>query len=44
MRLNALAKAEMDEAMARGWAARDASIYLTLQEERAGTEVRIKDR
>jgi 3-hydroxyisobutyrate dehydrogenase-like beta-hydroxyacid dehydrogenase len=41
MRLNALAKAEMDEAMARGWATRDASIFLTLQEERAKVEVRI---
>jgi 3-hydroxyisobutyrate dehydrogenase len=43
MRLNALAKAEMDAAMARGWADRDASIYLTLQEERAGIKVRIDD-
>jgi 3-hydroxyisobutyrate dehydrogenase len=42
MRLNALAKAEMDEAVARGWADRDASIFLTLQEERAHTEVRVK--
>jgi len=41
MRLNALAKAEMDEAMARGWADRDASIFLTLQEERAGATVRV---
>jgi len=41
MRLNALAKAEMDAAMARGWAGRDASIFLTLQEERAGVEVRL---
>lgn len=43
MRLNALAKAEMDESMKRGWASRDASIFLTLQEERAGAEVRVKD-
>ena len=43
MRLNALAKAEMDAAMARGWGERDASIYLTLQEERAGVAVRIDD-
>lgn len=43
MRLNALAKAEMDEAVTRGWARRDASIFLTLQEERAGVEVRVKD-
>ena len=41
MRLNALAKAEMDEAMARGWARCDASIFLKLQEERAETEVRV---
>ena len=41
MRLNALAKAEMDEAVGRGWADRDASIFLTLQEERAGVEVRV---
>jgi 3-hydroxyisobutyrate dehydrogenase len=44
MRLNALAKAEMDAAMARGWAGRDASIFLTLQEERAGTRVRIGEK
>ena len=43
MRLNALAKAEMDEAMARGWAERDASIFLKLQEERAKVEVRTAD-
>jgi 3-hydroxyisobutyrate dehydrogenase-like beta-hydroxyacid dehydrogenase len=43
MPLNALAKAEMDEAMARGWAERDASIFLTLQEERAGIEVRLPE-
>jgi hypothetical protein len=30
--------------MARGWAGRDASIALTLQEERAGIEVRIARR
>jgi hypothetical protein len=33
----------MDEAMARGWAERDASIFLTLQEERAGIEVRLPE-
>src|SRR5215471_315352 len=43
MRLNALAKAEMDKAVERGWADRDASIFLTLQEERAGVEVRLPD-
>jgi 3-hydroxyisobutyrate dehydrogenase len=44
MRLNALAKAEMDAAMARGWGNRDASIFLTLQEERAKVEVRLPDK
>ena len=43
MRLNALAEQEMADAMARGWADRDASIFLTLQEERAGVEVRLPD-
>ncbi|MBV8776272.1 MAG: NAD(P)-dependent oxidoreductase [Alphaproteobacteria bacterium] len=41
MRLNALAAQEMAEAMARGWGERDASIFLTLQEERAGVTVRL---
>jgi 3-hydroxyisobutyrate dehydrogenase len=41
MRLNALAKAEMDEAVARGWAERDASSFLLLQEERAHIAVRL---
>jgi 3-hydroxyisobutyrate dehydrogenase len=41
MRLNALAKAEMDEAIARGWAERDASSFLLIQEERAQVEVRL---
>ncbi len=44
MRLNALAKAEMDEAMARGWAERDASSFLLIQEERAQVEVRLPKR
>jgi 3-hydroxyisobutyrate dehydrogenase len=43
MRLAALCEAEMIEAMGRGWAGRDASIFLTLQEERAGTEVRLPE-
>jgi hypothetical protein len=30
--------------MAHGWADRDASIALTLQEERAGTQVRVPRR
>ena len=41
MRLAALCDQELTEAVARGWAARDASISLTLQEERAGAEVRL---
>jgi hypothetical protein len=41
MRLGALCEKEMIEAMARGWADRDASIFLTLQEERAKVQVRL---
>src|SRR5712692_7813766 len=41
LRLAALCDAEMTEAIARGWADRDASIFLTLQEERAAVEVRL---
>jgi 3-hydroxyisobutyrate dehydrogenase len=41
MRLGALCEQEMIEAMGRGWAGRDASVFLTLQEERAGVEVRL---
>jgi 3-hydroxyisobutyrate dehydrogenase len=41
MRLAEICEAEMVEAVARGWADRDASIFLTLQEERAGIEVRL---
>ena len=41
MRLAALCDQELTEAMARGWAGCDASIALTLQEERAGVEVRL---
>jgi len=44
MRLAALCDQELTEAMARGWANRDASIALTLQEERAGIEVRLPPR
>ena len=43
MRLAALCEAEMTEAIGRGWAGRDASIFLTLQEERAGTVIRLPD-
>jgi len=41
MRLGALCEQELVEAMARGWAERDASIFLTLQEERAKVQVRV---
>jgi hypothetical protein len=41
MRLSSLCEQEMVEAMGRGWANRDASIFLTLQEERAGVQVRL---
>lgn len=41
MRLAALCEQEMIEAMSRGWADRDASIALTLQEERARAKVRL---
>jgi 3-hydroxyisobutyrate dehydrogenase len=42
MRLAALCEQEMIEAIGRGWADRDASIFLTLQEERAGVRVRLE--
>ena len=41
MPLGALCEQEMIEAMARGWSDRDASIFLTLQEERAQVQVRL---
>jgi 3-hydroxyisobutyrate dehydrogenase len=41
MRLASLCEQELAEAMARGWADRDASIALTLQEERANATVRL---
>jgi len=41
MRLGALCEAEMIEAVDRGWGDRDASIFLTLQEERAKVQVRL---
>jgi len=43
LRLGALCKQEMGEAIARGWSNRDASIFLTLQEERAGVQVRLPE-
>jgi len=41
MHLAAICEQEMGEAVARGWLDRDASIFLTLQEERAGVQVRL---
>ena len=41
MRLAAICEQEMADAAARGWADRDASIFLTLQEERAKVQVRL---
>jgi 3-hydroxyisobutyrate dehydrogenase-like beta-hydroxyacid dehydrogenase len=41
MRLSALCEQEMVEAIGRGWANQDASIFLTLQEERARVQVRL---
>ncbi len=41
MRFAALCEQELIEAIGRGWADRDASIALTLQEERAGVTVRL---
>ena len=43
VRLVELCEQEMVEAMERGWADRDSSIMLTLQEERAGAQVRTSD-
>jgi 3-hydroxyisobutyrate dehydrogenase len=44
MRLAEICAREMADAVARGWADRDASIFLTLQEERAGTVVRLPEK
>jgi 3-hydroxyisobutyrate dehydrogenase len=41
VRLAALCEQELIEAIGRGWADRDASIALTLQEERANVEIRL---
>ncbi|HXO02517.1 MAG TPA: NAD-binding protein, partial [Stellaceae bacterium] len=41
MRLAAICEQEMINALARGWADCDASIFLKLQEERANVEVRL---
>jgi 3-hydroxyisobutyrate dehydrogenase len=41
MRLAALCEQDLTHAMGRGWARHDASVVLTLQEERAQTQVRL---
>jgi 3-hydroxyisobutyrate dehydrogenase len=41
MPIASICEQEMAEAVARGWADRDASIFLTLQEERAKIQVRL---
>jgi 3-hydroxyisobutyrate dehydrogenase len=43
MRLAEICEHEMADAIARGWAERDASIFLILQEERAGAVVRLPE-
>jgi hypothetical protein len=40
MQVADLCHSEMEEAVRRGWADRDHAVYLTLQEERAGVEIR----
>ena len=44
MRLAGLVLQELTEAMNRGWGGRDSWIAMTLQEERAGVEVRVPAR
>jgi 3-hydroxyisobutyrate dehydrogenase len=41
MRIGEIALAELDEAMQRGWEGRDCRVAMTLQEERAGVDVRV---
>ena len=41
MKIGRIALDELDAAMARGWAERDARVAMTLQEERAGVSVRV---
>jgi 3-hydroxyisobutyrate dehydrogenase len=41
MRICDLAYAEMTEAMNRGWAGRDSRVVMTLEQERAGIEVKV---
>ena len=42
MSLTDVTEREMGEAMSRGWGDRDSSIFMTLQEERAGVELRLR--
>ena len=41
MRLANMALAEMTEAMNRGWAERDSSVYMLLEEERSGLQIAV---
>lgn len=41
MRLANLALADMTEAMNRGWAQRDSSVFMLLEEERAGVDIKV---
>jgi 3-hydroxyisobutyrate dehydrogenase len=41
MRMCNLALAEMTEALARGWGARDSRAVMLLQQERAGVEIAV---
>ncbi|MDP6664733.1 MAG: NAD(P)-dependent oxidoreductase [SAR202 cluster bacterium] len=43
MRLANMALQEITEAINRGWGARDSRIFMSLQEERAGAEVRVAE-
>ncbi len=41
MRIAELTRAEMTEALNRGWGARDSRVPMLLQEERAGVEIKV---
>ena len=43
MRMANLALAELTEALNRGWGERDSRIPMSLQEERAGVQVRVEE-
>jgi 3-hydroxyisobutyrate dehydrogenase len=42
MKIGAIALQELEEGMRRGWSERDCRVTMTLQEERAGVEVRVQ--